>query len=144
MNKDLHNQIYPKRGLSPVAAGTDNTPYVSQIVDRLGFDSLEFVILIGANTDADATFTVLFEDGDSPTLTDNNPVADDYLLGTEALAGFTAANDDNECRKIGYVGNKRYCRVTITPAANGAGNIYIAGVWLLGHPREMPTANPPA
>ncbi|WP_374656455.1 hypothetical protein [Dongia sp.] len=144
MNRDLHNQIYPKRGLSPVAAGTDNTAYVSQIVDRLGFDSLEFLILIGANTDTDATFTVLFEDGDDPALSDHAAVADDYLLGTEALAGFTAADDDNEVRKIGYSGSKRYARVTITPTGNNSGNIFIAGVWLLGHPRLMPTANPPA
>ncbi|WP_374385113.1 hypothetical protein [Dongia sp.] len=144
MNQDLHSTIYPKRGISPAAAGTDNTAYVSQIIDRLGFDSLEFLILIGANTDADATFAVLFEDGDDPALSDHAAVDDAQLLGTEALAGFTAANDDNKVKKIGYVGSKRYCRVTITPSGNNSGNIYIAGVWLLGHPREMPTANPPA
>jgi hypothetical protein len=141
--RDLHNSIYPKRGLSPVAAGTDNTAYVSQIVDRLGFDSLEFVAMIGANTDADATFAVLFEDGDAANLSDAAAVADADLLGTEAQAGFQF-DDDNECRKIGYIGNKRYCRVTITPTGNNSGNIFIAGVWILGHPYSRPTANPPA
>jgi hypothetical protein len=142
-SKDLHNNIHVKRGLSPVAAGTDNTPYVSQIVDTAGYESVEFLILIGANTDADATFTVLFEDGDAANLSDAAAVADTFLLGTEALASFQY-DDDNEVRKIGYVGNKRYCRVTITPANNGAGNIFIAGVWVLGHPRSAPTSNPPA
>ena len=141
--RELHNNIYPKRGLSPVAAGTDNTPYVSQIVDRLGFGSTEWLTLIGANTDADATFTSLFEDGDAANLSDAAAVADAYLLGTETLAGFQF-DDDNEVRKIGYIGPKRYCRVTITPANNAAGNIFIAGVWLLGHPNSAPTANPPA
>lgn len=140
---DLHNNIAPKRGISPAAAGTDNTAYVSQIVDRLGYGSCEFVILTGANTDADATFTVLFEDGDAANLSDAAAVADANLLGTEALASFTYA-DDNKVFKIGYAGPKRYCRVTITPANNGAGDIYIAGVWLLGHPLSAPTANPPA
>lgn len=143
MRRDLHNSIYPKRGLSPVAAGTDNTPYVSQIVDTSGFDSVEFLILIGANTDADATFAVLFEDGDNSGLSDNTAVADAQLLGTEALAGFDFS-DDNEVRKIGYLGTKRYCRVTITPTGNNSGNIFIAGVWVLGHPNVQPTANPPA
>lgn len=144
-SKDLHNNIDVKRGLSPIAAVTNaNTPYVSEIVDTKGYEAVEFIILIGANTDADATFTVLFEDGDAANLSDNAAVADEFLLGTEALAGFTAANDDNEVRKIGYKGNKRYCRVTITPASNGAGDAFIAGVWLLGHPRYAPTANPPA
>ena len=143
MQFDLHNNIHPRRGLSPVAAGTDTTPYVSQIVDRAGFNAVEFVILTGANTDADATFAVLFEDGDNITLTDNAAVADAELLGTEALAGFTFA-DDNKVFKIGYVGRKRYCRVTITPSDNAAGDIFIAGVWILGHPMSAPTANPPA
>lgn len=142
--RDLHNNIYPKRGLSPVAAGTDNTAYVSEIVDTLGFRSCEFIVLVGANTDTDATFAVLFEDGDQANLSDHAAVADADLLGTEALAGFTAADDDNKVKKIGYMGNKRYCRVTITPSGNNSGNIFIAGVWILGHPDSMPTANPPA
>jgi hypothetical protein len=140
---DLHNSIAPKRGISPAAAGTDNTAYVSQIVDRLGFGSCEFLILTGANTDSDATFTVLVEDGAAANLSDHAAVDDKYLLGTEALASFTYA-DDNKVFKIGYAGPKRYARVTITPAANGAGDIYLAGVWLLGHPLSAPTANPPA
>jgi hypothetical protein len=142
-SKDLMNNIDVKRGLSPVAAGTDNTPYVSEIVDTAGYESVTFVLQIGANTDADATFTVLFEDGDAANLSDHAAVDDAFLIGTEALASFTFA-DDNECRKIGYKGNKRYCRVTVTPADNGAGNIYMAAVWLLGHMRHAPAANPPA
>jgi len=143
-SRDLHNNIHVKRGLSPAAAGTDNTPFVSQIVDTLGYESVEFVILAGANTDTNATFAVLFEDGDDASLTDHAAVADDFLLGTEALAGFTAADDDNKVKKIGYVGPKRYARVTITPSGNDSGNIFIAGVWLLGHPHSAPTSNPPA
>ncbi|PWB94667.1 hypothetical protein [Methylosinus sporium] len=142
-SKDLHNNIHVARGLSPVAAGTDNTAYVSQIIDTAGYEAVEFLIAIGANTDADATFTVLFEDGNAANLSDAAAVDDKFLLGTEALASFQF-DDDNEVRKIGYVGPKRYCRVTITPAGNGAGNIFIAGLWLLGHPRSAPTSNPPA
>jgi hypothetical protein len=143
-SRDLHNNIDVKRGLSPVAAGTDNTAYVSQIVDTLGYESVEFVILLGVNTDTNATFAVLFEDGDDASLTDHAAVDDAFLLGTEALAGFTAADDDNKVKKIGYVGPKRYARVTITPSGNDSGNIFIAGVWLLGHPHVAPTSNPPA
>lgn len=140
--RDLANNLDLKRGLSPVAAGTDNTAYVSQILDTKGLAGAMFAILIGANTDADATFTVLVEDGDASNLSDNAAVADKYLIGTEALASFQF-DDDNECRKIGYVGPKRYVRVTITPANNAAGNIFIAGVWVT-EPLDKPTANPPA
>jgi hypothetical protein len=143
MNKDLHNNIHVVPGIVPIAARTDNTAIVSAIVDTQGFASCEFVLVTGTNTDADATFTVLVEDGDNSALSDNAAVSDDELLGTEVLASFNYG-DDNECRKIGYVGGKRYVRVTVTPAANAAGNIFLAGVWVLGHPDQAPTINPPA
>lgn len=143
MRRDLHSLINPKRGISPAAAGTDNTAMVSQIVDTAGYDSAEFVILVGANTDTNSTFAVLVEDGDAANLSDASAVDDAYLLGTEVLAAFTAASDDNTVRKIGYLGTKRYARVTITPSGNDSGNIFVAGVWLLGHAHNAPTANPP-
>ena len=137
--RDLHNNTKFSRGMSPVIAGTDNTAYVSQIVDTANFDANEFGILIGVNTDADVTFTVLVEDGDSATLTDAAAVADAFLLGTEIAASFDFSHD-NQTRKIGYIGPKRYARVTITPANNAAGNIYIAGCWVQAYPRVAPQA----
>jgi hypothetical protein len=140
--RDLHNNIAVKRGMSPVAAVTGNTPFVSQIVDTQGFGAASFVLLTGSLADADATFTVLVEDGNAANLSDAAAVADAYLLGTENQAGFDF-NADNACRKIGYVGPKRYVRVTVTPA-NNTGDAFVAGVWLLGYPQSTPTANPPA
>lgn len=141
-SRDLHNCIHVTRGISPAAAVTDNTAFVSQIVDTKGYEAAEFVILTGSLADADATFTVLVEDGDQSNLSDAAAVADAFLLGTEAQAGFTFSDDD-KVRKIGYVGGKRYVRVTVTPA-NNTGNAFVAGVWLLGHARTAPTSNPPA
>lgn len=140
--RDLHNNIHPRRGISPAAAVTDNTPFVSQINDAQGYQSVEFLAILGALADADATFAVLVEDGDQANLSDAAAVDDKFLLGTEAQAGFTYA-DDNKVFKIGYVGPKRYQRVTITPA-NNTGNAFVAGVWLCGHPLHAPTPNPPA
>lgn len=140
--KDLHNSIHPVPLIAPVAARTDNTAVVSAIIDRKGYHSLELVLLTGTNTDANATFEVLVEDGNASDLSDNAAVADSQLVGSEALAGFTFA-DDVECRKIGYVGIKRYVRVTVTPSGNDSGNIFLAGVAILGNPELWPTANPP-
>lgn len=138
--RDLHNNIKVSRGLSPVAAVTNlNTAYVSQIIDTANFDATEFLILIGANTDADVSFTILVEDGDVANLSDNAAVADAYLLGTEAGQTFRF-DDDNETRKIGYIGPKRYARVTITPADNGAGDIFLAGCWVQSGARVGPQA----
>lgn len=137
--KDLHNKLHFVPLITPVAARTDNTAIVSAIIDRKGFESLELVIVTGANTDANATFAVLVEDGDNSALSDNAAVADTQLLGTEAVAGFTFS-DDGECRKIGYVGDKRYVRVTVTPSGNDSGNIFLAGVAVLGNAGGSPTA----
>jgi len=138
---DMFNNINPVRALSP-ASVADNTAQVSQIIDTQGFGSLTFLIASGSLADADATFTVLVEDGDDSGLSDNAAVADAQLLGTEALASFTFAEDDSTF-KIGYLGSKRYVRLTITPAANASAAL-LSAIALLGNPMVAPTANPPA
>lgn len=150
MLRDLHNSIKCSRGISPAAATTDNTAFVSQIVDTANFGSCEFVFICGSLADANVTFTVLVEDGDDASLSDNAAVADGYLLGTEAGTIASGAQDgtgaapgfadDNKVFKIGYIGPKRYVRVTITPAGN-TGDIYLAGVWIQGHPRVYPQSS---
>lgn len=138
--RDITNNFDIKRAISPAAAGTDNTAMVSQVVDLKGYDGVMLAINIGANTDTDVTFAVLIEDSN-----DNSTyaaVADEYLNGTEALAGFQY-DDDNEVRKIGYCGIKRYVKATITPTGNNSGNIYVSATWVL-KPLRVPAANPPA
>lgn len=140
--RDLMNKIHTVNAIPPVAARTDNTPIVSNIIDMRGYESLVFAISLGANTDANATFAVLVEESDASNMSGQNAVADEYLNGTEALAGFQF-DDDNETRKIGYVGTKRYVRLTITPTGNDSGNIFVAAVAIMGAPSRQPTANPP-
>ena len=139
--KDLASNIDVKRVISTVSVA-DNTVQVGQIIDRRGFDSVTFLIATGSVADADTTFTVLLEESDDSGMSGGNAVADADLIGTEALAGFQF-DDDNECRKLGYVGSKRYLRLTITPA-NNASAALLAAVAVLGHPSLAPTANPPA
>jgi len=138
--QDLMNNIDVKRCISPVSV-SDNTAQVGQIIDGRGFNSLTYLIATGSLADADATFTVLLEEGDNSALSDAAAVADADLIGTEALAGFTFAADD-KCRKLGYKGSKRYTRLTITPASNASAALFSA-VAVLGNPALAPTANPP-
>ena len=137
--KDQMNEITVRRCISPVSeSGT--TALVGQIIDKKGFEALTSLIATGSLADADATFTVLLEEGAAANLSDATAVADADLLGTEALASFTFAADDST-RKLGYVGSQRYTRLTITPAAN-SGAAVICAVALLGDPQIAPTANP--
>lgn len=139
--RDLMNNLHLKRALSPVSVA-DNTAQVAQIIDRQGFDSLLYVIALGSIADADVTFTALLEESDDSGMSGANAVADADLLGTELLAGFQF-DDDNEPRKLGYVGSKRYTRLTITPA-NNASAALLSAVAVLGHASLKPTINPPA
>ncbi len=136
--RDLYNNIEGRRGLSPVAtAVADNTAQVSQIIDMRGFKSLVWLIALGTLADADATFVVLMEDGDDSGLSDAAAVDDAVIDPTEAIVGFDFADDDS-VRKIGYVGEKRFVRLTITPAANG-GAAPMAVIALLGDADRRPT-----
>lgn len=132
----LHDTV---KTVTAIVAGTsvsDNTPVVSAILDTAGFEAVELVIITGTLADADATFAVLLEHGDTANLSDAAAVADDELIGTETDAGFTAAND-NTTRKLGYHGMKRYLRATITPSGNAAAAA-LAAVWLLAGSRRQP------
>ncbi|HJZ92642.1 MAG TPA: hypothetical protein VKE40_17330 [Gemmataceae bacterium] len=141
MRQDLHNNIKATRGISPVAASIDNTPFVSQILDTADFGSAEFLGQFGAIADADVTFTVLVEHGDQANLSDAAAVPDEQLLGVEAMVDASGVglrfDSDDKTFKIGYIGTKRYVRVTVTPA-NNTGNIFLAGIWVRGHPRRAP------
>ena len=140
MNNDLMNNIAPKRVISPVSV-SDTTAQVGQVIDGQGYGSVTYVIATGSIADADATFTVLLEESDASG-SGFAAVADADLLGTEALAAFQF-DDDNECRKLGYIGSKRYTRMTITPVGNASAAV-LAAVAILGNPDVAPTANPPA
>jgi hypothetical protein len=133
--KDLHNSIKVSRAISPVSVA-DTTAQVSQILDTANFSANELVIATGSIADADATFAVLLEEGDNSALSDAAAVADADLLGTEALAGFQY-DDDNETRKLGYIGSKRYIRATITPTGNASAAL-LSAVWVQAGPRVAP------
>ncbi|KKC24926.1 hypothetical protein [Sphingomonas sp. SRS2] len=135
--KDLYSRISADRAVSPVSDG-DNTALVSQIIDLQGYHSLVFIIAAGSLADADATFAVLVEDGETNNLADAAAVADGFLRGTEADASYTFA-DDNVVKKIGYVGNKRYVRLTITPANNASAALFSA-VAIKGDAELQPAA----
>lgn len=138
---DLFNSINPKVGVAPAAAITDNTAVASGWIDMLGYHSLTWLIVSGNDADADVTFGVSMQHADASDQSDAAAVASTDLLGTLALASYGFA-DDAKVFKVGYVGNKRYCKLTVTPA-NNTGNFFATVIALQGHPDIAPTPNPP-
>lgn len=141
MRRDLMNSINVTQLFPPKAAVTDNTAQVSAIIDTAGYESCTLVLDTGTLSDADATFAVTMEHGNDSALADTAVPAATDLIGTVALAGFDFSGD-NVCRKLGYIGSKRYVRMTVTPTGN-TGNVFLAGVAVLGNPKVAPTANVP-
>ncbi len=138
--RDSFNNIHPITCIAPVVIG-DDTPSAGATIDRQGYDSLTYVIATGTLADIDATFAILLEESDDSGMSGASAVADSDLLGTETLAGFTFTHDD-ETRKLGYIGDKRYTRLTLTPT-NNSGNAPVAVVAILAWPSVAATANPP-
>lgn len=137
MQRDLHNNILVSRALAPVdTAQTNNTAMVSQILDTANYAANEFVGVTGTEADADVTTTVLLEESAASDMSGANTVAAGDTLGTASGAQVNFSND-NQTLKIGYIGSKRYIRVTITPA-NNTGNFTIAAAWVQGGPRVAP------
>lgn len=125
---DRVTQFGISAGIPPSTITNANTPYVSTILDLQDKHSAAMLIHAGAITDADATLTVLLEESDASNMSGANTVAaaDQILTSVSAAPLFS---DDNEVRKIGYKGSKRYIRLTITPALNDAGSISLCGIW---------------
>jgi hypothetical protein len=139
--RDLLNKINPKPAINPQTSAV-NAAIVGAIIDRQGFDSVTYLLAFGALF-AGSSFAVTMEHGDDAALADTAAVAAADLVGTLALAGGTQAGGlANTAKKVAYVGAKRYTRLTITPAANGATSVLSASA-ILGHASQMPTANPP-
>ena len=136
--RDLYNNIEVRRGLSPQIQTNSSTAFVSEIIDMQGFKSLVWCVLLGGLTDADMTTVFLMEDGDDSGLSDAAAVADAQMDPTEVIAAFDFGDDDS-VRKIGYVGEKRYVRLTITPTGNNAGDINIGVMALMGDSDRLPT-----
>jgi len=127
--------------IKPQTQTNSDTAFVGNIIDMSLLTSLTFVLQVGTWTDANATSTVLVEEGDDSALADAAAVDDkDFLpsgTGQEAAAS-PIFSDDLAIKTIGYIGSKRYVRLTLTPSGNDSGAMPIA-VLAVGKKRFMGT-----
>jgi hypothetical protein len=144
MRDNLDNLALRVAIAPPATAVADNTPMVGNWIDRSGFESLTFGILTGSLASTTATFAVLVEDANAADHSDSAAVPDAGLISpiagvaAETAAAFTFA-DDATTKKIGYIGNKQFVRLTVTPAANSSA-APITAVAVLGHANSRPVA----
>lgn len=139
---DLHNNIKAVRSISPITAGTTGTGRSGAIVDRLGYESVEFIFDYGTITATNATITPTVLEGDATG--SMTSIADADLIGTEALAKLgqaatrTSGVSKNVTKRLGYKGKKRYVQAKLVPLISGA--TPVAATVILGNPRSAPVA----
>jgi hypothetical protein len=133
--QDLHSNMKVVPALTPRAAIATDTTTVGSEVDLQGYEACEFIIASGVLTDG--SYTLLIKESDTSG-SGYTAVADADLLSTEAAESF-AATDDGEVHKIGYVGHKRYVRLSVVSASTSSGG-FLAAVAVLGHARHNPPA----
>lgn len=124
-NKDMASEIKVSNALD-VTAVSGSGATNGAIIDTKGYKNTTFVIRTGTVTDG--TYTPSFTEGDASNLAGGGAVAAADLIGTVADA---TATTSNSVKKIGYKGNKRYVRLTITASGvttgGGIGAIVIQG-----------------
>lgn len=133
--RDLHDNIKAEVAFNTAAITSDTTTN-GNIIDMQGFGSVEFIIQSGTLTDG--TYTPLLKEGDAANLSDAETVDAADLTGTIAGATF-AASDDNKAKKVGYIGNKRYVRLSIVSASTTSGGT-VSAVAVKANAADAPVA----
>lgn len=140
--RDLASNIDLRPAIDPYDHATGDAVITSETCDLAGYDSVVLSIHYGSIADGNVTFATVLYEGDKADMTDEAAVADVDMIGTEVLAS-PLFGDDDEIFKLGYTGDKRYIRAKITPSGN-TDAILVEAAWILGHPRQAPTDNPPS
>lgn len=135
--KDMHKNIKVLTAIYPRAVGTTGAAngVTSPIIDRRGFESVEFVMGAGGSASAADTVTpVVFESATTGgTFTS---VADADLIGDET--GLTLATSAGQSKSVGYRGNKRYLKLKMYGI--GTATALVAANAVLGNPHVAPIA----
>ena len=111
---------------------SNNTTVAGNVIDLNGFNSLTIDLFVGARTDG--TYTPLIQDSNNGT--DFVDVADEFLIETEVN---TAISTANTIKSIGYVGSKRYVKVSTEQSLVTTGAT-VGAIAILGHPNKSPVA----
>ena len=130
---DLHNSIKVAKVIAPVDPSATGT-LSGTVIDRQGFNSVEFVIANGVITTTGFSLTPVVKSGSATGSLAS--CAADELIGTEAGAAISGGASDGHVSKIGYIGTDRYvtCDLVVAGAATGDHCV----IAILGNPRKGP------
>lgn len=133
--RDMHNNISVLHAITPQAVGTSGIAggKLSGVLDRRGFESVEFIYSSGASASVADTITPVIYEG-TTTGGSFTSVADADLLGAETALTLTAAKSG----RVGYNGNKRYLKIRLY--GTGTATAVVGAVAVLGKASQAPIA----
>ena len=134
MEYDLHSNVKQVVALDSQDITSDTTT-VGNVIDTVGFESLEYVIQSGVITDG--AYALVLEEDDVVGFGSATAVPAAEILGV--LTGFVAA-DDNAAKRVGSIGKKRFQRLSIVSTGTTTGATKMSSVAVLGDPNSAPVA----
>lgn len=114
---DIHNgSIFEVAFETETIASAGTT--AGEVIDMQDVQALEFALISGAMSGTASTLAPKVQHFDSIDESDIADVPSDYLVGTIADATFALPTDSNKVKSIGYVGKKRYVKLSVTVAGD--------------------------
>ena len=147
--RDLKSNVAPVNALAPQSI--TSAALTSGNVDLFGFNAAAIVVALGtvdglnAGAPTSGTIAVKLEHADDDGTGSPGAYADVALadvvgpVGVSAGVVATLSESNAGIQNVGYVGGKRFIRVTLTPSGLGTGGP-VAVVVNKGHPRHGPAA----
>lgn len=149
--RSIHNEIKPVQSLQPQTVTSGGGAVNTSDIDLQGFDAAEIIVNVGANggdtLNGTNKFTLKLEHADD----DGTGAADSYaavgdtdIVGATQSSGVFAtiddAAEDSMLYRLGYIGGKRFIKVTITPAGTLSNGNPFSVTIIKGHPYIAPTS----
>ena len=138
--KDLYNHIEFVQAIKPVLV-KDITVPAAATVDLAGFNSAVIELSVGLKSADTGTITLKAEHSDATSFAD---VAAADMQGVTPAEGviytIDADSDDSTSRivKFGYVGGKRYLKLTIAEVGANANGVILGVTVVKGHGLDVP------
>jgi hypothetical protein len=146
--KDIYNNLALVQAVKPVLV-LDNVVPAAVEVDLAGFNSALIELNVGLKNADTGTITLTLTHADD----DGTGVSGDYsnvaaadVLGVTPVAGLIktidvdADADTSHVFKYGYVGGKRFIKLTLAELNDNATGVILAITVIKGHPLDAPVA----
>lgn len=89
-----------------------------EVIDMQDVQALELILMSGAMSGTASTLAPKIQHFDNIDESDIEDVPSNYLVGTITEATFELPTDSNKVKAIGYVGKKRYVKISIIVAGS--------------------------